>query len=55
MGAISVSEESRSVLLEFASKQGDLELSAAEQDGQAERKVGEVIRLVAATHEFQRA
>ena len=55
MGAISVSEESRSVLLEFASKQGDLELSAAEQDRQAERKVGEVIRLVAATHEFQRA
>ena len=55
MGAISVSSATRSVLIAFASQQGDLALSGHGADNQADRRVVEMIQLVAATHEFQRA
>ena len=55
MGAISVSQETRSVLTEFASRGGDLDLSTPEAQKQAEQRIAETLQLVAATHEFQRA
>lgn len=49
MGAISVSDQTRGILTQFAS-QGD-DLSTAEQ---AREKVANLLRLTAASHEFQR-
>ena len=54
MGEISVSDETRASLLEFASKGGDLDVSAAGPES-SERRVAEMLQLVAATHEFQRS
>ena len=55
MGACSVSEETRSALLGFASQGGDLDPGASEPDDQAQRRVADMLQLVAATSEFQRA
>ena len=55
VGALSVSGETHAALVEFASEGGDLDLAEAEPDAKAEKRVAEVLRLVAATHEFQRA
>ena len=54
LGAFSVSPDTQSTLLEFASKGGDLDLSATEPDGQAQRRVAEMLHMVASTREFQR-
>ena len=48
MGAISVSPETRSVLMDFASNE-------AEGPDLDEQKVADMLGLVAATHEFQRS
>ena len=55
MGAISISPQTRSVLVSFASRGGDLDLSTPEAQQQAQQRVAEALQLVAATHEFQRA
>ena len=55
MGAISLSQETRSVLVKFASRGGDLDLSTPEAQQRARQRVAETLQLVAATHEFQRA
>ena len=54
MGAISVSEDTRAALVEFASPGGDLRLTDEGPDEEAESRVAQVLRLAAATHEFQR-
>ena len=54
MGAISVSPDTQSALVRFASTGGDLRLSASGPDEQARRRVAELLQLAAATHEFQR-
>ena len=54
IGAISVTQGTRSVLVEFAAQDGDLDVAAAGPDEKAQRRVGEVLALAAATHEFQR-
>ncbi len=54
MGAISVSPQTRSTLVDFASRGGDLDLSTPEAQQQAQQRVAETLQLVAATHEFQR-
>ena len=54
MGAISISPQTRSVLVGFASRGGDLDLSTPEARQQAQRRVAETLQLVGATHEFQR-
>ena len=52
MGAIRVSDDTRSALLGFASKGGDLEGNASEPNTQ--RRVADMLQLVASTPEFQR-
>ena len=55
LGAISVSKDTRASLVEFALKDGDLDLAAMGPDREAYRRVAEMLKLVAATPEFQRA
>ena len=55
MGARTVSDDTRESLLAFASKRGDLEVAGREPDEEAQRRVAEMLQLVAATTEFQRA
>ena len=55
MGAISVSPESRNVLIQFASEQGDLTVDSPDANGHADRRVTDTMQVIAATHEFQRA
>ncbi len=47
IGMVSVSEDTRDSLIAFASKDGD--------DVESERRVAELLQMIAATHEFQRA
>ena len=54
MGMISVSEETRATLEEFASQLGDLELGP-ELDERSRQTLAQMLQMVAATHEFQRA
>ena len=55
MGARTVSDDTKESLLAFASKRGDLEVAGREPDEEAQRRVAEMLQLVAATTEFQRA
>ena len=55
LGPIEVSEETRSVLVEYAARQGDLDLRGHQPGDQAEQRVGNMLRLVAATREYQLA
>ena len=55
MGARTVSDDTRETLLAFASKRDDLEVAGREPDEEAQRRVAEMLQLVAATTEFQRA
>ena len=55
MGAISVSDETRTVLTEFASRGGDLQLGATGPDETTRQRVTDVLQLVASTQEFQRS
>ena len=51
MGAMRVTEETRSTLLEFASTLGDVRVREEEAQG----KVAQMLRVAGATREFQRA
>jgi uncharacterized protein (DUF1800 family) len=55
LGPIQVSDETRSVLVEYASRLGDLDLNGHQPGDQAEQRVGAMLRLVAATREYQLA
>jgi len=55
LGPIEVSNETRSVLVEYANRQGDLDLSGHQPGDAAEQRVGNMLRLVAATREYQLA
>jgi len=55
LGPIEVSDETRSVLVEYADRQGDLDLSGHQPGDEAEQRVGNMLRLVAATREYQLA
>ena len=50
MGVISVSDQTRDILMQVASQEGDLS-----KDEQARGTVANLFRLTAASHEFQRA
>ena len=52
MGAISVSEKTRASLVEFASREGDLQLGGSGPDKHAEQRVGDLLQLAAAAPEF---
>jgi hypothetical protein len=55
LGSIQVSDETRSVLVDYAARLGDLDLSGHQPGDQAEQRVGNMLRLVAATREYQLA
>ena len=55
MGAISVSDGTRSALVDFAVKEGDLRLGTEGPDEDARRRVGGMLQVIAATPDFQRA
>ena len=51
MGAISVSDSTRTALVDHVAGQGDLSLG----DDGSEQRVGELLGLIAATREYQMA
>ena len=55
LGAISVQDETRSRLVEYAAENGDIHVDGLELDEKARRSVAGVVQLIAATPEFQRA
>ena len=55
LGSIQVSDETRSVLVDYAARLGDLDLNGHQPGDQAEQRVGNMLRLVAATREYQLA
>ena len=55
LGGISVSESTRSALVEFASRGEVLRSSTAGPDEETQQRVAQVLQLVASCHEFQRA
>ncbi len=55
MGPIDVSEETRATLVEQAAKQGDLSLKGHERGDASEKRVGELLGLIASMREYQLA
>ena len=55
VGPIPVADETRNALVEFASLQGDLDLRSHVEGDESERRVGNVLRLIASTREYQLA
>ena len=55
LGPIEVSEATREVLVNYATRQGDLDLNGHQPGDDAEQRVGNMLRLVAATREYQLA
>ena len=53
IGPVTVSQDTRNALVEFASLEGDLDLE--DRESGAEQRVGDLLRLVTATREFQLA
>ena len=54
-GPISVEADTRASLVEFAGRGGDLTLTGRQPGDRSERRVGDMLRLVASTREYQRA
>ena len=54
IGAISVSDETKAVLVEFASQGGDLSVGSPVPDEQTSRRIGDLLAMVSATPEYQR-
>ena len=55
IGPLEVSDATREVLVEFANKQGEVNLDGHQPGDEAEQKVGDILRLMTATREFQLA
>jgi uncharacterized protein (DUF1800 family) len=55
LGPIPASEDTRASLVEFASREGTLNLQGHQPGDESEQRVGDLLRLVAATREFQLA
>ena len=55
LGPIDVADDTRSVLVEFASRHGELDLRERQPGDESERRVGNMLRLIAATREYQLA
>jgi hypothetical protein len=55
VGPLSVAEETRASLLEYVAKQGDVDLAGRAAGDEAERRVGHLLSLIAATREYQLA
>jgi uncharacterized protein (DUF1800 family) len=55
IGPLEVSDATRKVLIEFSNKQGEVNLEGHQPGDDAEQKVGDILRLMTATREFQLA
>jgi uncharacterized protein (DUF1800 family) len=55
MGVVSVSDDTRETLENFAAQIGEVSLSSKDLDQESEQKIAQMFQMVAATHEFQRA
>lgn len=55
LGPIEVSDETHSVLVQYANRHGSLDLNDHKPGDEAEQRVGNMLRLVAATREYQLA
>jgi uncharacterized protein (DUF1800 family) len=55
IGPLEVSDATRQILIEFANKQGEVNLEGHQPGDDAEQKVGDILRLMTATREFQLA
>lgn len=55
IGPLEVSDATREILVEFANKQGEVNLEGRQPGDDAEQKVGDMLRLMTATREFQLA
>jgi len=55
LGPIEVSDETHSVLVQYANRHGSLDLNDHKPGDAAEQRVGNMLRLVAATREYQLA
>ena len=54
VGAISVSDDTRRELVDFASIGGEMRLDSGSPDKEANQRISEVLQMVASTQEFQR-
>jgi hypothetical protein len=55
LGALDVDDETRTALLDFASADGELNLKNHQSGDAAEQRVGNMLRMIAATREYQLA
>jgi uncharacterized protein (DUF1800 family) len=55
MGMLSVQDETHSALVEFAASEGDLHLQGHQPGDPSEQRVGNMLRMIASTREFQLA
>ena len=53
IGPVEVSEETRAVLTEHVARRGDLDLRGHQPGDESERRVGEVLSLIASNREYQ--
>jgi uncharacterized protein (DUF1800 family) len=54
LGPLQVSEDTRSALVSYAARSGELKLRGATPGSEAEQRVAQLLQLIAATPEFQR-
>ena len=55
MGPLSVDDKTRAALIEFADMDGDLHLKDHQTGDASEQRVGNMLRMIASTREFQLA
>jgi uncharacterized protein (DUF1800 family) len=55
VGPIAVDDETHAALVEFAAREGDLNLQERQPGDASEQRVGNMLRMIASTREFQRA
>ena len=55
IGPVAVSNTTRSALTDHVSSGGDVDLTSHERGDEPERRIGELLSLIASTREFQLA
>jgi hypothetical protein len=55
MGPLTVDDETRAALVAFATTEGDLNLKERQPGDASEQRVGNLLRMIASTREFQLA
>ena len=55
MGPLTVDDETRATLVAFAAREGDLNLKERQPGDASEHRVGNLLRMIASTREFQLA